>query len=248
MDALRAERITAGYGRVPVIEDVSIRVAPGSIAAVIGPNGAGKSTLLRAIFGLLRQVSGRVVVGGRDVSGWRPFQIARHGMAYVPQVDNIFPSLSIVENLEMGAFTRRTGTRARIAEVLALFPDLAAAGHRRAGELSGGQRNMLGMARALMLEPTVVLLDEPTAGLSPAYTTVVWEQVRRIAATGAAVVVVEQNVDLALRHADWGYVLVAGRNRLDGPCGALADEDLPAIFLGAGGPREANAPIRGSGA
>jgi ABC-type branched-subunit amino acid transport system ATPase component len=245
LDALLAERITAGYGKVPVIEDVSLRVAPGSVAAVVGPNGAGKSTLLRAIFGLLRQVSGRVVVGGRDVSGWRPYQIARHGMAYVPQVDNIFPSLSVVENLEMGAFTRRTGTQERIAEVLALFPDLAAARRRRAGELSGGQRNILGMARALMLEPAVVLLDEPTAGLSPAYTTVVWEQVRRIAGTGAAVVVVEQNVDLALRHADWGYVLVAGRNRLEGPCGVLAKENLPAIFLGVGEPQAADAHAQG---
>jgi ABC-type branched-subunit amino acid transport system ATPase component len=144
--------------------------------------------------------------------------------------------MSITENLEMGGFVRQSGVQQRIQEVLDIFPTWRKLEGRRR-ELSGGQRNMLGMARALMLEPKVVLLDEPTAGLSPAYTTVVWDQVKRVAETGTAVVVVEQNVDRAVKNSDWVYVLVAGRNRLDGPAGEVAKEDLPSIFLGGEGKR-----------
>ena len=232
MSALVADRVTAGYGRAAVVQDVSVVAEPHSVVALVGPNGAGKSTFLKSLFGLLPHTSGRVEVGGLDVSGWPPHRIARHGMAYVPQVDNVFPTLNIVENLEMGAFTRRDGVSNRIREVLDIFPDLKQATRKRAGTLSGGQRNLLGMARALMLDPKVVLLDEPTAGLSPGYTEVVWTQVERIAATGAAVVVVEQNVDLALRHAQAVYVMVAGRNRLQGTPAEMADIDLAAVFLG----------------
>lgn len=235
MSVLLAERITAGYGKVPIVQGVSVRAEVGQVVSIVGPNGAGKSTFLKAVFGLLRKVDGRVEVDGCDVSHLPPHRIAVSGMAYVPQVNNVFPSLSIVENLEMGAYTRRQGMRERIEEVLEIFPDLKAARSGRAGVLSGGQRNMLGMARALMLSPRVVLLDEPTAGLSPAYTTVVWKQVRRVAETGTVVVVVEQNVDLAVSHSDWTYVLVAGRNRLDGAASEVAKEDLSSIFLGGGG-------------
>jgi len=232
MSALRVEKITGGYGKAPIIQDVSLGAEPGAVVAIVGPNGAGKSTFLKTIFGLLPQAHGRVEVAGQDISGWPPYRIARSGMAYVPQVNNVFPSMSIVENLEMGGFVRQSGVRQRIEEVLAVFPDLSKAARKKAGELSGGQRNMMGMARALMLEPKVVLLDEPTAGLSPAYTSVVWQQIRRVTDSGTAVVVVEQNVDLAVRNADWVYVLVAGRNRLDGPAGEVAKEDLSTIFLG----------------
>jgi branched-chain amino acid transport system ATP-binding protein len=238
MSVLRAERITAGYSKVPVIRDIHVGAEEGKVVAIVGPNGAGKSTLLKAIFGLVKLTEGSVTLGGADISGWPPHLVARQGMAYVPQVENVFPSMSIYENLEMGAFTRKSGVHERAKEVLEIFPDLAAAGRKQAGTLSGGQRNMLGMARALMLEPRVVLLDEPTAGLSPRYTEVVWEQVGRIAQIGTAVVVVEQNVDLALSHADHVYVMVAGRNRLDGPAREVAKEDLPSIFLG-GNPHQA---------
>jgi branched-chain amino acid transport system ATP-binding protein len=230
--ALLADSITAGYGKVPVISDVSLRAKPGSLVALIGPNGAGKSTFLKAIYGLLRETTGRVEVAGKDVSRESANLIAGHGMTYLPQVNNVFVSLTIVENLEMGAYLRPSGTAERIEEVLEFFPDLARARGKRAGNLSGGQRNMLGFARCLMVDPKVILLDEPTAGLSPTYTATIWEQAARIAATGTAVVVVEQNVDMALAHADWVYVLVAGRNRLDGPADEVSHEDLAGIFLG----------------
>ncbi len=235
MSVLSAEGVTAGYGKVPIVQGVSARAAEGQVVSIVGPNGAGKSTFLKSVFGLLRKLEGSVTVGGVDVTNLPPYRIAASGMAYVPQVNNVFPSMSVVENLEMGAYIRRAGVERRIEEVLAIFPDLQRARRGKAGVLSGGQRNMLGMARALMLEPKVVLLDEPTAGLSPQYTTVVWQQVRRIAEQGTAVVVVEQNVDMAVRHSDWTYVLVAGRNRLDGPAAEVGKQDLSAIFLGGGG-------------
>ncbi len=236
---LVAEGITAGYGKVPVIRDVTLQAEPGKVVAMVGPNGAGKSTMLKAVFGLLRNRSGRVLLAGEDISGWPAFRIARNGMAYVPQVINVFASLTILENLDMGGYTLKKGVRARANEVLEIFPDLKTARSKKAGNLSGGQRNMLGMARALMLEPKVVLLDEPTAGLSPAYTGIVWDQIRRVAALGTAVVVVEQNVDLAVTHADWVYVLVAGENRLDGTAHEVGLVDLPGIFLGGQGPTKA---------
>jgi len=148
-----------------VIHEVCVNVDAGAVVALVGPNGAGKSTFLKAIFGLLRQSTGRVEVQGLDLSGWPPHRIARQGMAYVPQVNNIFASMTVLENLEMGAYTRSSGIKERVAEVLAIFPDLADARGKRGGTLSGGQRNLLGIARSLMLEPKVVLLDEPTAGL-----------------------------------------------------------------------------------
>jgi len=229
---LAATGLTAGYSRVPVVQEVDVHAEPGRVVAIVGPNGAGKSTLLKAIFGLLRNSSGSVRLAGQEISGWPAFRVARSGMAYVPQVINVFTNLTVHENLEMGGYTLKSGVQQRVNDVLEIFPDLKAARTKKAGNLSGGQRNMLGMARALMLEPRVVLLDEPTAGLSPAYTGIVWDQIRRVAALGTAVVVVEQNVDLAVNNADWVYVLVAGRNRLDGPATLVGKEDLPSIFLG----------------
>lgn len=232
MSVLRLDGLTAGYGKTPIVRDLSARVNLGQVVALVGPNGAGKSTALKATFGLLGRVGGRVLLDEEEVAGWPPHRLAREGMAYVPQVENVFPSMSVQENLEIGAFVRDKGVRERIDEVLDIFPDLAKAAGRRAGTLSGGQRNMLGMARALMPDPKVVLLDEPTAGLSPAYVDVVWRQVRRIADQGTAVLVVEQNVDRALRSSDWVYVLVAGTNRLDRAPGDFAGMDLASIFLG----------------
>jgi ABC-type branched-subunit amino acid transport system ATPase component len=230
---LRAEGITAGYGPVPIIYDVSVRAEPGQIVSILGPNGAGKSTLLKAIFGYLKPRAGRVLLRGADVTGLAPEVLVSRGIGYVPQVRNVFPTLTVRENLEMGAYLRRAGARERIDAVVTMFPDLGKALERRAGTLSGGQRSMLAMGRGLMLDPAVLLLDEPTAGLAPEYTGEVWRQVKRVASTGTAVVVVEQNATAALQAADWAYVLVAGRNRHDDKAAALLENpDLGRMFLG----------------
>lgn len=232
LNVLRAEGITAGYNKLPVIDGINLQAKPSSIVAVIGPNGSGKSTLLKALVGRLTPMSGRVIVAGQDVTGWPTHKIVRHGLGYVPQSGNVFPSLSVVENLEMGAYVRKRDVRAQVEAMFAAFPELAAARTKRGGDLSGGQRNLLGVARALMLEPKVILVDEPTAGLAPTNAQLIWQQLKRIAGGGAAVVVVEQNVKEALEHSDWCYVLVAGRGRLDGPSKDVVKEDLSAIFLG----------------
>lgn len=235
MPALRAEDLQARYGSAMIVQGASVSVDDGSLAAIVGPNGAGKSTFVKAICGVLRPAGGRVFVGDEELTGLPAHKIVRRGLAYVPQNDNVFRSLTVVENLEMGAFTRTTGVRQRVEEVLDIFPDLAKATRTKAGNLSGGQQNMLAMARALMLDPRVIILDEPTAGLSPAYTEVVWEQVDRITRTGTAALVVEQNVDRALSHAHYVYVLVAGRNHVEGPSREVAGLDLASIFLGQAG-------------
>jgi ABC-type branched-subunit amino acid transport system ATPase component len=229
---LQVDRLTAGYTRLPVTHEVSIRAEAKSIVAVLGPNGSGKSTLLKAMAGLLKPMSGSVIVDGTDMSGWPAYRIARSGVGYVPQLSNVFPSLTIVENLEMGGYTLRGDVQSHVERVLDLFPDLAAGRRKKAGELSGGQRNLLGVARALMLDPKVLLVDEPTAGLAPGNASRMWEELIKIAQAGAAVVVVEQNVDVALRGSKWAYVLVTGTNRLDGPSSEVIDADLHAIFLG----------------
>jgi branched-chain amino acid transport system ATP-binding protein len=229
---LLIDSLSAGYSKLPIIQDVTVRAQAGQRLCVVGPNGAGKSTLLKAVMGQLRPMSGRVTVAGRDVTGLPMHEIVRAGISYVPQVQNVFPSLTIVENLEMGAYIHAGRIRDRVESVLAAFPDLAAARRKRGGELSAGQRNLLGVARALMLQPSFVLVDEPTAGLAPANTRIIWEQLSRIAADGVGVVVVEQNIDLAFEHADWCYVLAAGRNRVDRHPKDLGREELHAMFLG----------------
>ena len=222
---LHAERVCAGYGGPPVIEDVSIAVHAGKITAVVGPNGAGKSTLLKALAGVLRTTRGEVFVGGARVTNMAPEKLAKRGLGYVPQVSNVFPDLTVKENLEMGGFTRRGGVSQRIGELCELFPDLGRSLRRRAAMLSGGQRTMLAMARALMIEPAVMLLDEPSAGLSPLLQGTLWEQIEKVAETGVGICVVEQNTRRTLRHAHWGYILVLGRNRLDGPAQELLHDD-----------------------
>jgi ABC-type branched-subunit amino acid transport system ATPase component len=230
---LRAEGITAGYGGPPIIEDVSLSVPAGKITAIVGPNGAGKSTLLKALSGVLRISSGDVFVRDVRTTNLAPEKLVKRGLGYVPQVSNIFPDLTVRENLEMGAYTRRRGVSARIDELGELFPDLRKALRRRAAMLSGGQRGMLALARALMLEPAVMLLDEPSAGLAPLLQGALWEQIEKIAATGVGVCVVEQNTRLTLRHAHWGYILVLGRNRLDGPAvDLLHDENVVELYVG----------------
>jgi ABC-type branched-subunit amino acid transport system ATPase component len=214
--ALDVAGLTAGYGGAPIVESVSVRAHRGAITAIVGPNGAGKSTLLKAIAGVIRSSAGTVSVEGKDATGLPSEKLVRRGIAYVPQVANVFPQLTVQENLEMGGYSRRRGLRERADELYQLFPDLKLAHRRHAETLSGGQRTMLAMARGLMVDPAVLLLDEPSAGLSPKFQSAVWERIEQVRATNVAVVVVEQNTRETLRHAQWAYVLVLGRNRLDG--------------------------------
>ena len=230
---LEVEKLTAGYGGAPIIHDVSLEVRKGRITAIVGPNGAGKSTLLKAISGVIKSSSGHVRVLGKDCTNLSPEKMVRSKMAYVPQVANTFPDLTVKENLEMGGYTRRHGVSERIDQLCELFPDLHASLKRKAGALSGGQRSMLAMARGLMLEPEVMLLDEPSAGLSPILQSALWEQIEQVAATGVGVCVVEQNTRRSLRHAHWGYVLVLGENRLDGPAQQLLhDDEVIDLYVG----------------
>ncbi|MGH2615158.1 MAG: ABC transporter ATP-binding protein, partial [Thermomicrobiales bacterium] len=185
--ALVAEGITSGYGEVPIVQDVSIQVGQDEIVTIIGPNGAGKSTLLKAIFGFLRPWQGKVALAGDDVTGLPPERLVRRGMAFVPQTANIFPSLTIRENLMMGGITRERGVEERIAWIFDLFPMLAERPRERAGRLSGGQRQTLALGRALMLEPRVLLLDEPSASLSPKMVETVFANVIEINRRGTAV-------------------------------------------------------------
>lgn len=230
---LDVQSVEGGYGHAKILNGVSLQIRPQQIVSVVGPNGAGKSTLMKAIFGLLRVTSGHVILEGKEITNVQPEALVKRGMAYVPQLNNVFPSLTVYENLEMGAFIRRDNYHQRIEELFALFPDLRASRSRPAGQLSGGQRNMLAMARALMLDTHVLLLDEPTAGLAPKVTTAVWEQIQSIRDSGVAVLVVEQNTRMALELSEYAYVLVTGRNRYEGPGRELlASKEVANLYLG----------------
>lgn len=223
--ALSIEGLTVGYGGPPIIEQVSVEARRGAITAIVGPNGAGKSTLLKAIAGLIRPTTGKVLVEGKDVTGLPAEKLVRRGIAYVPQVENVFPDLTVRENLDMGGYVRKSGVRERIEQLFVLFPDLKAASHKRASALSGGQRTMLALARGLMVDPAVLILDEPSAGLSPKFQGLIWERIEQIRSTNVAVLIVEQNTRETLRHAQWAYVLVLGRNRLEGSGQELLEND-----------------------
>jgi ABC-type branched-subunit amino acid transport system ATPase component len=226
--------MVTGYGEVNILHGVSVKVHEGEMVAVIGPNGAGKSTLLRAVFGLLPAREGTVQLHGEDVTNRRPDQLVQEGLGYVPQVENVFPSLTIIENLEMGAFVRRNGIRERVEQVFALFPDLAGRRGEIAGRLSGGQRQMLALARALMLDPTVLLLDEPSASLSPKMVGMIFDRIREINQAGTAILLVEQNAKEALSICHRAYVLAMGENRLEGDAKELlVNEEVGRLYLGA---------------
>jgi ABC-type branched-subunit amino acid transport system ATPase component len=232
MPALLAENVTAGYGRTPIINDISLSSEVGTITTIVGPNGAGKSTFAKTLVGILRASKGRIMVNDLDITRMAGHLIPRNGLVYVPQNDNVFKNLTVRENLEVGGFAAPGDTTARMEEILTVFTDLAKAREKKAGFLSGGQQNLLAIARALMVKPTVIVLDEPTAGLSPAYTDVVWNQIELIKTTDTAVLVVEQNVERALKHADFVHIFVAGSNHVHGPASEIASLDLAAIFLG----------------
>ena len=233
MALLEVSDVVAGYGETDILHGVSIAVDEGEIVTIIGPNGCGKSTLMKAIVGLVRVKAGAVTFRGTDISAQPPERIVRTGLCYVPQSANVFPSLSIRENLEMGGFVRNDDYRGRIEELFALFPDLARRPTQQAGSLSGGQRQMLAIARALMLDPVLLLLDEPSAGLSPAIMDLVFERIRGINRAGVALLLVEQNARESLRMSDRGYVLAAGRNRLEDSGPALLDNpEVARLYLG----------------
>ena len=234
MTVLEAENITAGYtAGVNILNSVGMQLKSGQIVSVIGPNGAGKSTLLKTIFGILKPANGKIRLRGEDITGLKPDKVAKKGISYVPQVNNVFPSLTIQENLEMGAFIRNDDYSQRLNEIYQLFPILGERKKQKAGQLSGGQRQMVAMGRALMVDPQVLLLDEPSAGLAPNLVEMIFEKIIDINKTGVSMIIVEQNAREALKMADHGYVLAMGRNVLDDSGEALLNnEEVGRLYLG----------------
>ncbi len=233
MPLLEVRDIHSGYGDMEVLHGISIHVDSGEIVTIIGPNGAGKSTLLKTVFGLLKPTAGRVLFQGQDITGLPPHRIVQLGMCYVPQVDNVFPSLTVQENLEMGGFILRGDLRERLERVYRLFPVLRERRRQRVGKMSGGERQMVAMGRALIMDPSLLLLDEPTAALAPNLVTQVFESIQRIRDSGVAILIVEQNARQALEISDRGYVFVDGMNRYQGSGRELlADEEVGRLFLG----------------
>jgi branched-chain amino acid transport system ATP-binding protein len=234
--ALRAEDIRAGYGAGDIIHGISVSVAPGAVASVVGPNGSGKSTLLKALAGVIRPSSGRVLAGDRDITGLPSEEVARAGVGYVPQTDDVFAPLTVRENLEMGGYLLPGGeVSARVEHVVGVFPRLGQMLTRRAGRLSGGERKMLAMGRVLMVQPAVFLLDEPTANLAPQVAAeLLTGHVRTLAEAGAAVLVVEQRARAVLAISDYTYVLGGGQVLMaDTPARLAASEEFTESFFGA---------------
>ena len=233
MRYLVGEAMTGGYGDADILHDCTIGVDEGEIAVVVGPNGAGKSTAMKAVFGMLGLRSGRVLMDGEDITALKPQERVRKGMGFVPQTNNVFPSLTVLENLEMGAFVRADNVADTLFQVLELFPVLREKAEQPAGELSGGQRQQVAVGRALMTQPKVLMLDEPTAGVSPIVMDELFDRIIEVARTGIAILMVEQNAKQALHIADKGFVLVQGRNRYtDTGRALLADNDVRKAFLG----------------
>ena len=233
---LSIRKLTAGYGGVPIIEDVDLEVEAETVSVIIGPNGAGKSTLLKSIFSLTVIGSGSVFFRGDNITGIPTARLVPKGIAAVPQSRNVFATLTVAENLDVGTYATPLVDRSRAEEqVLALFPDLRAKLAQPAGELSGGQRQMVAIGRALMSEPKLLLLDEPTAGLSPAYLEKIFDLILAIRQTGVTILMVEQNARQALSIADQGHVLVNGRNFISGTGHELlANDNVRRSFLGGG--------------
>jgi branched-chain amino acid transport system ATP-binding protein len=235
MSVLELESVTAGYGETEILHGVSLKVDPGEIVVIIGPNGAGKSTAMKSVFGLLKMHSGRVLLDDIEITGTPPEKVVEKGVCYVPQTENIFPNLTVHENLEMGAYIRNDDFSGRLQEIYELFPPLVEKRNLAAGTLSGGQRQMVAMGKALMLEPKILLLDEPSAGLSPKFQGEVFKTIRDINKAGTPILMVEQNAKQALSIANRGYILVDGQNRLDDTGDALlANKDVAEMFLGGG--------------
>jgi len=233
MSFLIGERMTCGYGGADILKDCTISVDRGEIAVVVGPNGAGKSTAMKAMLGLLKPKQGKVILEGEDITRLSPQQRVQRGMAFVPQNNNIFVTLTVEENLEMGAYLRRDDISGTMERVFELFPVLKDRRRQAAGELSGGQRQQVAVGRALMTLPSVLMLDEPTAGVSPIVMDELFERILEVKRTGIAVLMVEQNARQALSIADYGFVLVTGENRFtDTGEALLANAEVRRSFLG----------------
>jgi len=226
--------VIAGYvPRVNILNGVSLVLQPGELVGIIGPNGAGKSTLIKALFGLLRIGSGTVHYEGDDITNFNAHRLVERGIGYVPQINNVFPSLTVEENLEMGVFLRPKKAKERLKVVTDMFPRLGERIRQRAGSLSGGERQMLALGRALMMEPRVLLLDEPSAGLSPALQDEVFIRTKQINRTGVGIIMVEQNARRCLQICDRGYVLDQGRNAYtDTGAALLTDPKVIELYLG----------------
>ncbi|TGD45267.1 ABC transporter ATP-binding protein [Pseudotabrizicola sediminis] len=230
---LIGDAMTGGYGGADILHSCTIAVNPGEIAVIVGPNGAGKSTAMKAVFGMLSLRSGAVRLKGEDITALTPQARVAKGMAFVPQTANIFTSMTVEENLEMGAFLRRDDIKTTMEQVYTLFPILRDKRYQAAGELSGGQRQQVAVGRALMTQPSVLMLDEPTAGVSPIVMDELFDRIIEVARTGISILMVEQNARQALEIADKGYVLVQGANRFtDTGQALLADPDVRKSFLG----------------
>lgn len=233
MTLLKVDNIYGGYGSIDVLNGVSFNIAAGEIVVVIGPNGAGKSTAMKAIFGLVTLRSGSIHFDGNEITNCAPDLAAKLRIGYVPQERNVFPNLTVHENLEMGAYLRRDDVSELLERIYEIFPPLKEKRRHPARNLSGGQRQMVAMGRALMLEPKLLLLDEPTAGLSPKFRELIFTKVREINRIGVTIMMVEQNAREALGLADRGYVLVMGRNRYeDTGKNVLASREIAQMFLG----------------
>lgn len=235
MTILEVEDLVSGYGDVDILNGVSMHLEEGEIVAIIGPNGAGKSTLMKTIFGLLKPRHGRVLFKGEDITGLRPDRIVKLGMGYIPQRGNIFPSLTVRENLEMGAYLLedKGGVTEALDRVYELLPVLKERRKQRAKNLSGGEQQMLAIGKAMMLSPATLLLDEPSAGLAPTLVDAIFDRIIEISRRGTAIAIVEQNARRALAVAHRGYVLDMGKNRFEGKGGELLDnEEVKRLYLG----------------
>jgi branched-chain amino acid transport system ATP-binding protein len=232
---LRVEAIVAGYGKMPILDQVTMVVAHGEIVSVIGPNGAGKSTVFKTIVGFLHPTEGRVIFDGQEIGGLRPDQVLRRGLAYVPQGRVVFPQMTVLENLEMGAYIQRSarGIREALDRAYSLFPILAERRQQTAGTMSGGEQQMLAIARALMTRPKLLLLDEPSLGLAPKFVSLIFDKLMELKRAGFTLMVVEQNAARALAVADRAYALELGRNRFEGTGpDLLANREVKRLYLG----------------
>ena len=227
---LTVENLSSGYDGTNIVNDVSIDISQGEIIVIIGPNGCGKSTLLKTIFGFIKPYSGKMLFNGEDITGSRPFDLVRKGMGVVPQIDNIFPNLSVIENLEMGGYLEK---KPDFSEIFDIFPILNDKKKDKASSLSGGERQMLAMARALMTRPGLILLDEPSAGLSPKLVEMLMEKIKEIRKGRSSVILVEQNAKSALSIADRGYIMVMGRKVFEGKANEILDhKEIGRLYLG----------------